>query len=105
MTVRPGLRQMWIGTVLNCAVGILQMVRYDDAVIHGIVVVGITLGVLGGILASRASIESGRWLVFASAVVFIPIGVVAALGVQRLRDDRVRNDRSRSDGPRSCASG
>ena len=91
MTRRPGLRQMWIGTAINGAVAVVQMTVFEHLVVQGLAVVGATMGVCGAILASRGNLELGRGLIFVSAVVFFPVSVIAALGVQRLRDDWVRS--------------
>ena len=91
MTGRSGLRLMWIGTAVNCAVAVVQIAVFDYLVVQSLAVVGAVLAVCGAVLANRGDLELGRGLVFVSAVVFFPVGVMAALGVQQLRDDWVRS--------------
>lgn len=91
MSGKPGFVQLWIGTVVNCVVAVVQLMHFESGLLRTFVAASAALGLLGASLLTSSRGATGRWMVFVSAVVLAPIGLIAGFGARRLRDDRLES--------------
>jgi hypothetical protein len=84
---KPGFVQMWIGTVVNSVLAIVQLTHFEGTLSRVLVAVSAALGALGAIILTSSGSATGRRMVYVAAVVFAPIGLIAGFGARRLRDE------------------
>ena len=87
MSGKPGFVQMWIGTVVNCIVAVVQLTQFEGGLLLSFVAASAALGVLGAIILTSSGSATGRRMVYVAAVVFAPIGLIAGFGARRLREE------------------
>jgi hypothetical protein len=87
---RRGVAQMWVGVFLNALLAALQVWRSDVHLTQVVLVSAAGLGLVGAALVGLRRVQLGVWTVFVGSVLFLPLGLVAALGARKILTDWTR---------------